>query len=47
MDKKRTVFFDDESKIKQLALELKYLYIKNESKRRITEEKDYVFLVTA
>lgn len=47
MDKKRTVFFDDESKIKQLALELKYLYIKNESKRRFTEEKDYVFLVTA
>lgn len=47
MDKKRTVFFDDESKIKQLALELKYLYIKNENKRVHKEEKDYVFLIVA
>lgn len=47
MDRKRTVFFDSESKIRELALELKYLYIKNENKRRVQEEKDYVFLITA
>lgn len=47
MDRKRTVFFDDESKIKQLALELKYLYIKNENKRVHKEDKDYVFLIVA
>lgn len=47
MDRKRTVFFDDESKIKQLALELKYLYTKNENKRVHKENKDYVFLIVA
>lgn len=47
MDRKRTVFFDDESRIKQLALELKYLYIKNENKRVHKEDKDYVFLIVA
>ena len=47
MERKRTVFFDNESKIKQLALELKYLYIKNEDKRIHKEDKDYVFLIVA
>lgn len=47
MDRKRTVFFDDESRIKQLALELKYLYTKNEDKRVHKEDKDYVFLIIA
>ena len=47
MERKRTVFFDNESRIKQLALELKYLYSKNEDKRVHKEDKDYVFLIVA
>jgi len=45
MNKSRTVFFDDDSKIKQLALELRYLY---QTKLNIdfNDQNDFVFRST-
>lgn len=39
MARQRTVYFDDESKIRQLALELKYLYVK----KYWNDWNDYIF----
>ena len=46
LDRSRTVYFDDESKIKELALELKYLYSK-EFKSDYSSENDFVFRSTS
>lgn len=44
-DRKRTVFFEKESKIRELALQLKTLYtLKPKHQIHYHEEKDYIFI---
>ena len=47
MCKKRTVFFDRESEIKQYALQLKAYYLMRSNQFKYHEEKDFVFLNVA
>ena len=47
MCKKRTVFFDRESAIKQYALQLKAYYLMRSNQFKYHEEKDFVFLNVA
>ena len=46
MNRSRTVFFDEESKIKQLALELRYLY-QTKLNLDLNDQDDFVFRSTA
>lgn len=44
MCKKRTVYFDEESEIRQFALQLKAYYFMRQDKFKHKEEKDFIFL---